>query len=341
MRIRRLLISFLLLASCSGEKALKEEPKQQAKRETIEVVFEKVPEFVEATGYVQPDKEGTVKITSRLAGVVQSIKVQVGDAVKRGQVLATVKAPDITDLYSQKLSLSAQLVQAERLYRLKKELYEVGAISKSELMDAETNYKIIKAQLEGIQKKLELLGGSLGTITITSPVDGVVYQISAHVGDAVDQSTEILSIADPKKVMVVALLPDKDALRVKREDRAEFFISTYPEKRFSGTIKYVSDVVDPDTRTVKVFIEPFEKEPFKINMFFNIKIIIGQETYAVVPKSAILYQDGKFYVYVLKDDKPVKEEVNFIKELEDGRVALFGLEKGQKVLLNPIREVSP
>lgn len=341
MRIRRLLIFFLLIASCGGQKALKEEPEKQANREVVEVVFERVPEFVEATGYVQPDRDGTVKITSRLAGVVQSIKVQVGDAVKRGQVLATVKAPDTTDLYSQKLSLSAQLVQAERLYRLKKELYEVGAIPKSELMEAETSYKVIKAQLEGIQKKLELLGGSLGTITIKAPVDGVVYQISAHVGDAVDQSTDILSIADPKKVIVVALLPDKDAFKVKRGDKAEFFISTYPEKRFSGTIKYVSDVADPDTRTVKVFIEPYEKEAFKINMFFNIKIITGQKTYAVVPKSAILYQDGKFYVYVLKDDRPVKEEVKFIKELEDGRVALLGLEKGQKALLNPMREVSP
>jgi cobalt-zinc-cadmium efflux system membrane fusion protein len=121
----------------------------------------------------------------------------------------------------------------------------------------------------------------------------------------------------------------------------EFSISTYPDRNFKGIVKYVSDVVDPETHAVKVYIEPLEKEPFKINMFFNIKILTGEKEYAVLPKKVLLYQDGKFYVYLLENGKLEKKEVVFIKELEDGNVVLEGLQEGQKVLLNPMREVSP
>jgi cobalt-zinc-cadmium efflux system membrane fusion protein len=220
-----------------------------------------VQDFVEATGSVQPDKEGVVKITSPLPGVVQSINVQVGDKVKKGQLLAVIKAPDTTDLYSQKISLTAQLEQSKRLYELKQKLYEIGAIPKSELMDAETNYKVIKAQLEGVEQKLRLLGGGMGVSNVRSPIDGVVYQISAH----------------------------------------------------EGIVKYVSDVVDPETHAVKVYIEPLEKEPFKINMFFNIKILIGEKEYAVLPKRVLLYQDGKFYVHLLENGKNGEERSGFHK----------------------------
>ncbi len=341
MKIRILILLLLLVASCGEKKQTEEGSQKRTKNEVVEVVYEEVPDMVEATGYVEPDKEGIVKINSPLAGVVQSIQVQVGDAVKRGQLLAVIKAPDTTDLYSQKASLSIQLAQAERLYKLKKELYEIGAIPKTEFMDAETNYKVIKAQLEGMEKKLRLLGGGLGTLSLTSPVDGVVYQVNAHVGDQIDPSKDILGIANPKKVLVVALIPDKDAIKVKKGNKAEFSISLYPDRKFSGAIKYVSDVADPETHTVKVFIEPAEKEAFKINMFFNIKLLTGQKTYAVLPKRTLVFQDGKFYVYVLENGKPVKKEGAFIKELDEEKVALSGIEKGQKVLLTPMREVSP
>ncbi len=341
MRTKFLMIGLALVFACGKKEEKIPEKERTQDIQTIQVVVQKVEDFVEATGSIQPDKEGVVKITSRLPGVLQSIKVQVGDKVKKGQLLAVVKAPDSTDLYSQKVSLAVQLAQAKRLYELKQKLYEVGAIPKSELMDAETNYKVIKAQLDGVEQKLKLLGGGMGVSVLRAPIDGVVYQINAHIGDSVDPSTEILSIADPKKVVVVAQLHDRDAFKIKKGDAVEFNISTYPDKNFKGVVKYVSDVVDPETRTVKVYIDPLEKEPFKINMFFNMKVFTGEKQYAVLPKRVLLYQDGKFYVYLLEGKNVRKKEVLFVKELEDGNVALEGLQEGQKVLANPMREVSP
>ncbi|MBX0310410.1 MAG: efflux RND transporter periplasmic adaptor subunit, partial [Sulfurihydrogenibium sp.] len=105
------LTSFVLF-SCNKESKSSDNEKNTKKQiQTVEVVYQEVPDYIEATGLVQPDKDGTVKITSKLPGIVQSINVQVGDYVKKGQVLASVKAPDTTDLYSQKVALSVQLSQ--------------------------------------------------------------------------------------------------------------------------------------------------------------------------------------------------------------------------------------
>ena len=333
--------SSALFFSCGKNKKKIENPSVSNSVQTVEAVFEKVKDFIKAVAYVQPDREGVVKITSRLPGTVQSINVKLGDFVKKGQVLAVIKTPDTTDLYSQKIYLSAQLEQAMRLYKMKKELYEIGAIPKSDLIEAETNYKVLEAQLKGVEQKLKLLGGGMGQITIVAPLDGIVYQINAHVGDLVDQNTEILNIVRPGKILIVALVRPDVLQKLKVGDTISFYVSVYPEKEFKGIIKYISDVVDPDTRKVKVYIEPVEKELFKINMFFEVKLILGEQIYAVIPQKALIYRDGKFYVYAIDGGKPIEKEVSFIKELENDKVAILGVKEGEEIILNPLREVQP
>ena len=333
--------SSALFFSCGKNKKKIENPSVSNGVQTVEAVFEKVKDFIKAVAYVQPDREGVVKITSRLPGTVQSINVKLGDFVKKGQVLAVIKTPDTTDLYSQKIYLSAQLEQAMRLYKMKKELYEIGAIPKSDLIEAETNYKVLEAQLKGVEQKLKLLGGGMGQITIVAPLDGIVYQINAHVGDLVDQNTEILNIVRPGKILIVALVRPDVLQKLKVGDTISFYVSVYPEKEFKGIIKYISDVVDPDTRKVKVYIEPVEKELFKINMFFEVKLILGEQIYAVIPQKALIYRDGKFYVYAIDGGKPIEKEVSFIKELENDKVAILGVKEGEEIILNPLREVQP
>jgi cobalt-zinc-cadmium efflux system membrane fusion protein len=334
--------SSALFFSCGKNKKKIENPSVSNGVQTVEAVFEKVKDFIKAVAYVQPDREGVVKITSRLPGTVQSINVKLGDFVKKGQVLAVIKTPDTTDLYSQKVYLSAQLEQAMRLYKMKKELYEIGAIPKSDLMEAETNYKVLEAQLKGVEQKLKLLGGGMGQITIVAPLDGVVYQINAHVGDLVDQNTEILNIVRPGKILIVALVRPDVLQKFKVGDTISFYVSVYPEKEFKGIIKYISDVVDPDTRKVKVYIEPVEKELFKINMFFEVKLILGEQIYAVLPQKALVYRNGKFYVYAIDGGKTVEKEVSFIKELENDKVAILGVKEGEEIILNPlIAEMQP
>ena len=102
---------------------------------TVKVTTQNVQSYIEATGTIQPDIDGGAKIISPLPGAVEKIFVKIGNSVRKGTPLATIKSSDVSDSYSSHLSAQAQLTQAERLYNLNKQLFEIGTITKNDLLD--------------------------------------------------------------------------------------------------------------------------------------------------------------------------------------------------------------
>ncbi|SHK33895.1 efflux RND transporter periplasmic adaptor subunit [Thermocrinis minervae] len=337
--MKRLLVCLpLLFVLVSCNKSEPPKPRVEVPINTAKVLTKEVPFSLWSTLSVVPDKDSIVRVRSKIQGTVQSIKVQVGDRVERGSLLAIVKAPDTTDLYSQEVSLRIQTANAERIYRLKKELYELGAIPKTELLDAETNLKVLESQLEAVRRKLKLLGGGFGYASIYSPIDGVVYQININVGDTVDTSTDMISIVKPGKTLFVAYLPPEKAYLLKEHQTVKVLVDD--QRTYEATVLYVSDVVDPSTKSVKVYMKPLEVSDIKIGSFLSVRLILGTRKYQVIPKSSLVYREGKYYVYVLENNKPKKVEVQMIEDLGDGNVAVSGLEEGKEVITNPVVEGS-
>lgn len=181
-----LIIATLTFAGCNNKN---EPPKIEAKVElkTFKVSAQKVQAFVDATGTVQPDLDGAAKILAPLAGSVEKILVRIGDGVKQGTPLVLLRSSDVSDAYAGHLSALAQMKQAERSYDLNKKLYEIGAVTKNDLLTSEANYEQSKAVVEGIKKKLDIYGsanvsGGQGNLTIRSPIAGNVVDMQAHLG---------------------------------------------------------------------------------------------------------------------------------------------------------------
>jgi cobalt-zinc-cadmium efflux system membrane fusion protein len=125
------LILFFLTSGCTGSPESKTPPPESEKKpvQIHRVTYQEVASFIEATGTIQPDVEGSAKITSPLAGAVESILVKVGDRVQKGDPLASIRSPEVSDTFSGYLSNLSQLRQAERVYQLNKQLFEVGAVT--------------------------------------------------------------------------------------------------------------------------------------------------------------------------------------------------------------------
>ena len=115
---------------------------------------------IEATGSIQPDIQREAPRSSPAsAGTVENIYVKVGDRVKKGDPLGAIRSADVSDAYSSYLSALSQVKQAERIYNLNKQLFEVGAITKNDLMNSEANYEQAEgASLEALKRKLEIYG---------------------------------------------------------------------------------------------------------------------------------------------------------------------------------------
>ncbi|MBI5427222.1 MAG: efflux RND transporter periplasmic adaptor subunit [Nitrospinae bacterium] len=312
--------------------------------EIYKVKTQAVQTFIQTTGTVQPDLEGAVKIVSPLPGYVESVNVKVGDKVKKGDLLLSIKSPDISDAYSAYLSALTQLRQAERVYNLNKRLFEVGAVAQNDLLTSQANQEQVKVLVEGYQKKLELYGVSAeetaafpSRFPVKAPVDGAIVEIQSHIGDRLDTSSPILTIADLSKIFVVANIYDTDIQKIKKNKEVSFSTDVFPSAEFKGVVAYVSDMEDTDTKTVKTYIKLRKgSELLKLNMFLDVKIRGEEKTFPIIPKTAMIYKDGKFYVYKKAEDGFRPQEVKPAGEVGEKSVLVQGLDPDEEIALSAI-----
>jgi len=339
--VRSLVVIALLLVGCTATQEAKEKPVEK-KIQTYKVSYQEVPSSIEATGTIQPDIEGSAKIISSLPGTVENIFVKVGDPVRKGDSLCAIRSPDVSDTYSNYLANLSQLKQAERLYKLNQQLFEVGAVTKNDLLMSEANHEQAKAMSGAFRKKLEIYGvnpesGFSDRQTIKSPMNGRVVEIQAHLGDRVDTTNGVMTVADRSKVVVVANIYDTDIEHVQKGKTVTFSTDIFPSTAFKGLIKYIGDTSDPDTKTVKTYIQIVSGQNlFRQNMFLKIKITNAKKKLPVVPKTALLYKDGKFSVYLRVANKNVVKEVKPVFDAGEKFMAVEGLKEGDEVILSAI-----
>jgi cobalt-zinc-cadmium efflux system membrane fusion protein len=331
----------LLFAGCTSTQEAKEKPPEK-KIQTYKVSSQEVSSSIQATGTIQPDIEGSAKIISNLAGTVEGVFVKVGDKVSKGDSLCAIRSPDVSDTYSNYLSNLSQVRQAERIYNLNKQLFEVGAVTKNDLLASETNYEQAKALSAALKKKLEIYGvnpesGFSDRLIVKSPMDGSVVEIQTHVGDRVDTTNVLMAVADPSKVVVVANIYDTDIVQIQQGKEVAFHTDVFPNIPFKGLIKYISDTSDPDTKTVKTYIRILgDHSLFRQNMFLRITISNTKKRLPVVPKSALLYKEGKFSVYLRVEGRNEVKEVKPVMDVAEKFMAVEGLQEGDEVVLSAI-----
>ncbi len=348
IRVAPILLTFLFaLAGCTGssespEKGKSQEGEKEGKAQVYRVTLQEVLSYLEATGSIQPDIQGTAKIMTPLAGLVESIYVKVGDRVRKGDALVAVRSADVSDTYSSYLANLSQLRQAERVYGLNKQLFEVGAVTKNDLLASEANYEQAKALSQALKQKLEIYGvssesGFSDKVTVKAPMDGAVVEIQGHVGDRMDPTSPILTLADPTRVMVVANIYDSDIGSIQKGKVVQFYTDVFENVPFRGEVIYISDTSDLDTKTVKTYIRILsDAGRFKQNMFLRVKILNARRNLPVVPKTALLYKDGKFEVYV-KDGEGIKlKTVKPAIEVSEKMIAVEGLKEGEEIILSAI-----
>ncbi len=354
--MKKALLLSLLIISVIGVLARCSKPEQGATKDeqkefkTYKVSTQEVVTYIEATGSVQPDLEGTSKILPFLGGTVSRIFVRAGDRVQKGDSLLAITSPEVTDTYSAYLSALTQLKQAERVYGLNMQLFEVGAVTKNDLLNSESNQKQLTAVVDGLKSKLAIYGFSVNerapatkmayhdTTTIKSPMSGYIADIQTHVGDRVDAATPLMTVADPKNIVVVANVYDTDIPKVKKGRKVSFMVDTFPDMAFAGIITYVSDVSDVDSKTVKTYITISDrKDLFKQNMFLKLKIEDQRRSLPLIPQSAMVYKDGRFFVYcTVEKGKQILKEIRPVKEVPGKFMAVEGLTEGAEIVLTAI-----
>lgn len=291
----------------------------------------------------------TVDIAPRTGGRLLNVNVQLGDRVRRGQVLAKVEDREIVEQVraaeaSQEVAKAtirqreADLKVAELNFERSKNLFERQLLAKQALDDAESRYMaavaqtdLSRAQLLQNDARLEELRINLQHTSVTSPVDGYVGKRNVDPGAMVNTNTAIASVVDISRLRLVVNVVERDLRLVNPGDVADVEVDAYPGEKFSGKIARVSPVLDPATRTAAMEVEiPNNDHKLKPGMYARINLTVEERKNAlVVPKSAVIDFENKRGVWVPNQEKratfaPVTlgiegpEHVEILTGLKDG-----------------------
>ena len=286
------------------------------------VQMRELNEYLQVPGTVQPIDSRVNTIRPLARGRLHEVLVRVGDRVKRGQPLATYDNIEAGELLAQLAGARADLERLRgqernlgRQTERARALADIGAVPKKDFEQASTEeqgaQQSIKSQesaINGMLARLQRFGiaetdlGKTPVTTITSPMTGVVTKQEASPGEVIESSTALFTVADLSSVWVQAEVYEKDLGRVRIGQSAFVTVDTYANQPFTGKVSYISDFLDPRTRTARVRCEvPNPDIRLKLDMFatVNLPTTFSRRTLAV-PAGAIQEVGDKTVVFVRK-----------------------------------------
>lgn len=313
-------------------------------------------EYLQVTGTVQPVDSRVSQVRSLARGRLIEVRAKVGDRVRAGQELARIDNLEAGELAAQLASARADLqrykvllaAQAKQVDRNQK-LSEIGAAphkdyeqSRAEYQALEESQRSQEAVIAGLTARLRRFGKSgsdpstsVETL-IAAPFDGIVIKAVTAPGEVVETSTELFTVADISRVWVQAEVYEKDLGRLQVGQSAIIHVDTYPDESFAGKVTYISDALDPQTRTAKVRCEAAnDRFRLKLDMFATVQLptTFSRETVAV-PLGAIQQLDAKTVVFVQRSVNQFEaREIKLGKNVNGQVEVLAGLRESEPVVI--------
>ena len=270
---------------------------------TAAVAYSAAPKLV-VTGAVNPDISRNVPVISLATGRVVAIHARLGDTVRKGQLLLSIRSDDVAGGFSDYRKAVADETLARTQLERSKELYEHGAISMNDLQVAQDTEDKAKVDVETMAEHLRLLGNDPdkpnGVVEVTAPIAGVItdQQVTNAAGVQALGSNPF-TISDLSYVWVVCDVYENDLANVRVGETADIRLNAYPDMVITGRISNVGAVLDPTIRTAKVRVEVRNPGNMRLGMFATATFTgLRKETFTVVPASAVLHIHDRDWVYV-------------------------------------------
>ena len=284
-----------------------------------------------------------VEVRAQVPGVVTNLRVDRGDAVRQGELLARIEAEGIRGQAASAragvAAAEANLALARRQLDSSRRLYEAGAMSEMEFRQAQAAYEAAQAQLAAAEAQALGAGESARRASVESPINGVVSQRTVSEGEAVNPAQPLFTVVNTSQLELAGRVGVEAASQIRPGMPVEFRIDAYPGRVFSGTVARVEPTADPATRQVGVYVRlPNAGNALVGGVFATGRILTGAQTAVLtVPSGAIRGTGSEPYVWALRDGQVVRQPVQVGARSEaQGRVEIrSGLEAGDQVVVTP------
>lgn len=346
-RILLLLLTALLLGACQ------EEPKAEPRRKApLEVGKEVLATAEKTTVEAGPELSGSLEpreraeLRSELSGSVRDVRVDVGEQVKKHQLLVRIETSDLGEAYA---SAKAAVTAAERNRRLAqrdlertRRLLTAGAVPSRDLDAAENALKSAESQVEFARSRRATAAKQLDRTTVRSPIDGTVSARPAHEGDVVSPGSPLVTVIDPSSLRLRASVPSDALPDIDVGTPVRFRVRGHPHETYDGKIQRIAPTVNPVTRQLDILATlPNPNGKLLSGLYAEGRVASKERQAVVVPASAVIREGAGESALRVVEGKV--ERVQIETGVRDGqRVEVdTGLEPGDRVLIGPARDIAP
>ena len=298
-------------------------------------------------GVVAADVNRTVPVNSLASGRVISLRVQLGDEVKRGQLLLTIHSPDLATAAANLKKAQEDEWLARKGLERAQGLYAKGALAEKDLEAAQDTEQKAKVDVDTAQDAVRVLGGDLKepspVVALHAPASGTIIEqnVSPAAGvKSLDNSPNLFTIADLSRVWILCDVYENNLAQVHLGDLADVHLAAYPDLALKARVSNISRVLDPTTRTAKVRLDlPNPKGILRPGMFASVTFVSqANHVRPVVPASAVMRLHDKDWVFVSQSGNQFRRTaIQAGPETGDGWREVAGLKPGEQVVKDALQ----
>jgi cobalt-zinc-cadmium efflux system membrane fusion protein len=281
-------------------------------------------EVVKANGMFDVPPANQASVSTFFGGTVKSIKLLPGERVKKGQLLLILENPDFVQMQQDYLEAKGQLSYLKSDYERQKNLVQDNVTSQKNFLKAESDYTVTRVKVESLSKKLALMNinsealtieNIRTTISLTSPINGYITQVSITRGAFLNPSSTAVTIVDTDHLHLELKIFEKDLIKLRIGQSIKFKIQDDKSQQYDASVYLINKTVDIESRTVGLHGHLTDEklaERFNPGMYVEADIYTNSTDKASLPQEAVVEMEGKSYVLVL--DSSSNGDFKFLKK---------------------------
>jgi cobalt-zinc-cadmium efflux system membrane fusion protein len=274
-------------------------------------------------------------VSASQSGIINQLNAATGDVVKKGDILAQIDSPNLLSLQSNYLKAVSAMQLANSVYQRDKSLAQDGIIAKRRVQETQGQFNAAEIDMKEAKRLLEIAGGNTSgldklnsTLTIRSPISGVVIERMAVVGTHVDMLTPLYRVANLQTLWLEIAIPQEDIAQISVGDQVS--IDNTP---FTAEISLLGQSVNVEDQTIlaRAIVKNVQGE-IRAGQKLNVQIKkLSKQIAFRVPNSAVAQHDGKAFIFVRNDTGFTITPVTILSK-QDEETIISGAFKGNEMI---------
>lgn len=260
--------------------------------------------FIRMPGQIALNQDRTAHVTPRAAGAVEAVPANLGQAVRKGDVLAVIASAAMSDQRSELAAAEKRVAYARSVHASEKALWEEKISARQDFLKAEQELREAEIALENARQKLHALGASAGTtgssnrLQVRAPFAGMIVEKHIALGEVVGADTRVFTVSDLSTVWADVSVPAKD-LDIVRVGTEAMIRSVASSTTAPGKVSFVSALIGEASRSAQArVVLDNPGQAWRPGLFVNVDIVTGSaEVPVAVSREALQTIEGRQVVF--------------------------------------------